>query len=194
MTDHEKRIREALEAGPTEGPWLHNKQGYPKSDVRAAGDGGRNIANTWGTAASQAKTPEAYKARTDQDRLNAAYIAACNPAAIRALLADLDEARAALTAAKAGGWLPIESAPKDGTVVILGRAGDDDDIASVVTTGHWQEAEEDGVDYMGADAGFVDEHYQEFKPGRSFGSPSYRYAPTQPTHWQPFPNPPKEQA
>lgn len=101
------------------------------------------------------------------------------------------EARAALTAAKAGGWLPIETAPKDGTVVILGRAEDD---ASVVTTGHWQEAEEDGVDYMGADAGFVDEHYQEFKPGRSFGSPSYRYAQTQPTAWQPLPNPPKEQA
>lgn len=104
---------------------------------------------------------------------------------------EVQDARAALTAAKAGGWLPIETAPKDGTVVILGRAEDD---ASVVTTGHWQEAEEDGVDYMGADAGFVDEHYQEFKPGRSFGSPSYRYAPTQPTAWQPLPNPPKEQS
>jgi hypothetical protein len=101
------------------------------------------------------------------------------------------DAEAALTAAKAGEWLPIETAPKDGTVVILGRAEDD---ASVVTTGHWQEAEEDGVDYMGADAGFVDEHYQEFNPGRSFGSPSHRYAPTQPTAWQPLPNPPKEQA
>lgn len=40
MSDH-KAIREALETGPTEGPWVHNKQGYPKSDVRAAGDGGR---------------------------------------------------------------------------------------------------------------------------------------------------------
>lgn len=109
---------------------------------------------------------------------------------LRALLADLDEARAALTAAKAGGWVPIETAPKDGTVVILGRV---EDGGSVVTTGHWQEAEEDGVDYMGADAGFVDEHYQEFNPGRSFGSPSRRYAPTQPTAWQPLPNPPKEQ-
>lgn len=113
----------------------------------------------------------------------------CKPAA--EYVEALAQARAALTAAKAGGWLPIETAPKDGTVVILGRAEDD---ASVVTTGHWQEAEEDGVDYMGADAGFVDEHYQEFKPGRSFGSPSYRYAPTQPTAWQPLPNPPKEQS
>ena len=110
--DH-KAIREALEAGPTEGPWVHNKQGYPKSDVRAAGDGGRNIANTWGTAASQAKTPEAYKARTDQDRLNAAYIAACNPSAIRSLLADLDEARSALTAAKAGGWVAVPVEPTE---------------------------------------------------------------------------------
>lgn len=38
-------------------------------------------------------------------------------------LAAADEARAALTAAKAGGWLPIETAPKDASVLIH-RSGD----------------------------------------------------------------------
>lgn len=98
MTTH-KAIREALGAGPTEGVWVHNKQGYPKSDVRHIE--GRNIANTWETASKQAKTPEAYKARTDQDRRNAAFIAACNPAAIRALLADLDAKTEALKSVQA---------------------------------------------------------------------------------------------
>lgn len=37
---------------------------------------------------------------------------------IRTLLADLDEARAALSAAKAGRWQPIETAPKDECIVI----------------------------------------------------------------------------
>lgn len=104
------------------------------------------------------------------------------------------QARASLPAVEpVSQWQPIETAPKDGTVVVLGRVGDDD-VASVVTTGHWQKAEEDGVDYMGSDAGFVDEHYQEFSPGRSFGNPKYMHAPSQPTHWQPIPQPPKEPA
>lgn len=40
---------------------------------------------------------------------------AANPSALRALLADLDEARAALTAAKAGGWVAVQDCP-DGDV------------------------------------------------------------------------------
>jgi len=95
-------------------------------------------------------------------------------------------------AAPQDGWMPIETAPKDGSRVILGRPETEDDIG-VSTTGFWIEAEEDGVDYMGADAGFVDIEYQVFSPGRSFGNPARRYEATQPTCWQEIPAPPTKE-
>jgi len=86
-------------------------------------------------------------------------------------------------------WRPIETAPKDGTEIILGRA-EGEEAAAVSTPGYWQEGYEDGVDYMGCDSGFVDSHHQVFAGGRSFGSEKYRYAPNQPTHWMPLPSAP----
>lgn len=54
-------------------------------------------------------------------------LVAADKADLRALLADLDEARAALTAAKAGGWVavPVEPTPKmveNGTLCV-GQTG-----------------------------------------------------------------------
>lgn len=86
------------------------------------------------------------------------------------------------------GWRTIESAPKDGTEILLGRAANEDmDQNAISTPGYWQEGYEDGVDYMGVDDGFVDSQHQVFSGGRSFGAESHRYAPNQPTHWQPMP-------
>ena len=102
-------------------------------------------------------------------------------------LSAICEAAAALS-----GWLPIESAPKDGTRIILGRPDIDGD-GGVSASGYWDDALEDGVDYMGHDGGFTDSDYQVFSPGRSFGNPDYRYGGSQPTHWQPLPaTPPSE--
>lgn len=56
-------------------PWVHNVEGYPKADVK--GSNGRNIAHTWNVGASQPKSAEALKKRTEEDRANALRIVAC---------------------------------------------------------------------------------------------------------------------
>lgn len=64
-----------MSAQHTQTPWVHNTAGYPKADI--IGSNGRNIAHTWNVAASPAKTAEALKARTAEDRANARHIVAC---------------------------------------------------------------------------------------------------------------------
>lgn len=89
-------------------------------------------------------------------------------------------------------WRPIDTAPMDGTEILLGRAASDD-CAEVSTIGWWIPAEPDGADYMGTDAGFVDAMLQRFRPGRTFGNPARMYEAVQPTHWMPIPSPPKQE-
>lgn len=119
------------------------------------------------------------------------------------VIGNIDAALAAIAAQggqAAPAWQPIETAPRDGTRILIGRPEDEaQDHNAISTLGWWIEALEDGVDYMGNDAGFTDHEYQEFGPGRSFGAEKYRHAGTQPTHWQPLPAapnsaPPMQQA
>lgn len=87
-------------------------------------------------------------------------------------------------------WQPIETAPKDGQPIILGRSGNDD-VCPFSGQGRWYEEDHDGPDNMGHDAGFLDDEFQFFSCARSFGNPAYQSAGTQPTHWMPLPEPPE---
>ena len=95
----------------------------------------------------------------------------------------------------ADGWMPIETAPKHtehGVVqhLLLGYAPDETHEDGFVSQGYWMEADDDGPDNMGHDAGFVDVHFTFFSCGRSFGAESYRSSGLQPTHWRHLPTPP----
>ena len=106
----------------------------------------------------------------------------------RVRIKELEAALAAQGQGEAEGWRPIETAPKDARILLC-REGDECSHA-----GFWQESVEDGVDYMGADAGFVDVDFQNFCPPRSFGHPGSHYPGRQPTLWMPLPTPPAKPA
>ena len=111
-----------------------------------------------------------------------------------------DEARAALEsslrlALAAREWQPIETAPKDGTRILLGRTPDLDEDGEPrpgeVAEGYWQEGYEDGPDIMGHDDCWTDSRFEIFSYPRSFGAEKFRTAGYQPTHWMLLPAAPK---
>ena len=80
-------------------------------------------------------------------------------------------------------WQPIETAPKDGTPVLIWTP-EGHDIAS------YSPREDDGQQSMGHDAGWWG-CLTPADPGRHMGNPDYyREAECQPTHWMPLPEPP----
>ena len=93
-------IKEALKAGPTEGPWEIQPQGGSESIFEVMVDG-YYVATTHDGVKSQCNAEE-----------NAAFIAACNPVAIRSLIERLE---AAEKDAARYAWLR-DSHPADGGV------------------------------------------------------------------------------
>lgn len=87
-------------------------------------------------------------------------------------------------------WQPIESAPKDGSCIILGLE-ESEDHGAVSTPGFWSEGIGDAPDEMGHDDGFTDVNFQIFRGGRSWGVEKYRYPAFQPTRWMPLPKAPE---
>lgn len=83
MTDH-KAIREALAAGPTEGPFRAIQAESASYSYDVMTEDGYYVATAHGLVRGEDNTGE----------VTAEFIAACNPSAIRALLADLDAMRA----------------------------------------------------------------------------------------------------
>jgi hypothetical protein len=92
------------------------------------------------------------------------------------------------------GWCSIESAPRDGTMILLGRAEDDAEHSAVSTAGRWHKGYGDGVDEMGHDDGFMDVDFDMFTCPRSFGSTQYQTVGFQPTHWMAMPPAPDQSA
>jgi hypothetical protein len=133
-------------------------------------------------------TPDAVLALLDEiDRLKSEIADHCK--AYELLFKECGELR------KDAEWREIDSAPKDGTVILLGRpANDDEDRAAVSTPGRWFEGYEDSVDDMGHNSGFMDLDFQEFSCPRRFGAEKYRTEGNQPTHWKPLPPPPDSAA
>ena len=86
-------------------------------------------------------------------------------------------------------WQPIESAPKDGSCILLGLE-ESEDHGAVSTLGFWSEGIGDAPDEMGHDDGFTDVNFQIFRGGRSWGVEKYRYPAFQPTRWMPLPKAP----
>lgn len=77
---------------------------------------------------------------------------------------DVIAARAALSEAKAGGWQPIETAPKDGTSIL----------------GYWLGGQHDCAI-----------HATKFIRGRWWAT-NEDFPQREPTHWQPLPAPPAQ--
>jgi len=144
-------IRAALEAGPTGGLWHPVQVGDRPTKFAVANDEGISLLTL--------VEEEGHDFAAVYEDADASFIAACNPSAIRELLDRLDAAE------KAVQWRPIETAPKDGTRLLLWW-GSEVHIGRCVGAG----MSRDGGDWWRS------ESHQVFK-----------VAGGRPTHWMPLP-------
>lgn len=80
-------------------------------------------------------------------------------------------------------WKPIETAPKDGTQILIARAGDDVGVNEIEIT-EWFSIEQNHYERI------KDDIYRKVtdKPIEGWNGNGHRA-----THWMPLPSPPKEQ-
>ena len=80
------------------------------------------------------------------------------------------------------GWMPISSAPKDGTKIL---AFNSEGLEIV----EWKDDEHDGIDGPGSDAGWIGVYAW---PGRTAKDHYASYPQGQPTYWMPLPAEPED--
>ncbi|MDQ0571523.1 hypothetical protein QFZ42_003357 [Variovorax paradoxus] len=197
----ERAIREALAAGPTTGPWMqaHRRNDEGLFNTEVFDHSSEAIALlTWYPKQMGNGVTATYREQ------NARYIAACNPEAMQALLAEVDRLRAALSATKQGGkaewWISVdERLPGPGVAVLAffrnthgkGRVVRAHHAPKhTIEAGHWDEdVETDNTE----DGSFEPEGwYEDPAVGEtlSFISPQSDGVVT---HWQPMPPAPAAQ-
>lgn len=103
---------------------------------------------------------------------------------------------AALTAAEAAAWQPIETAPKDGRAVLLLSKGytDEHDGEKIVhkprcNIGKWNPEGDSWVDEHGQ---LSDDCYHHLEVTGVWDSGGGWFQPNEVTHWRPLPQPPGE--
>jgi len=132
MTDRYEEIRRALAMGPTPGPWAaHPDIGTPVGTLKIAPP-------IWGTNTFNVPLIAAVYGTGVTQPANAAFIAACDPDTIRELLAERDQLAAENSRLREGGWQPIETAPKDGTRVLLRIEWSDEPVVGEFTHDRWR--------------------------------------------------------
>lgn len=106
--DGEQAIRDALAAGPTPGPWFTISRGQYWHEEEA------DVLRSDGEDLLQAEfvkpVGDVPTTRGQMYMRDAEYIAACNPEAMRALLAELDRLR---SASRQEGWQLVPVEPTD---------------------------------------------------------------------------------
>lgn len=137
----------------------------------------------------------------DGERPNedAAYIAAANPAAMVALLNEIDALRAAPVLPDRG-WRPIESAPRDGTWILLSGGATDEgsgiyEVRAAIespTLGGVYPAPKSKAEQRAVSAFWLTDDCGDGYWATGFWDGYWRTSYSAPTHWMPLPDAPAE--
>lgn len=126
----ERAIREALDAGPTPGPWRVFNHSWSDTSILAA-----DFDHAVCLLDINYATEESQDADEAVMAANARLIAACNPEAMRTLLAEIDRLRASQSDGTSGGWISVDTRlpAHEQEVICSGFEGNDP------TKKRWQE-------------------------------------------------------